>query len=151
MNKIVKKMALYSTVGVLGAFSLTGCRSSKVEIEKTTTTEDNNSQIETKYFDVGEHVFYKVFYVPEVHNNYTSYMEVSGSINVPTGYHIFDIEEQGQYQYKGDHFYMAFYINDVPVEAEGIYNEETESYEYSKPGTPVLDNTNEYEENEKTK
>ena len=46
---------------------------------------------------------------------------------------------------------MAFYVNDVPVEAEGIYNEETELYDYSKPGTPVLDNTNEYEEKEKTK
>ena len=151
MNKIVKKLALYSTVGVLGAFSVTGCCSSKVKIEKTTTTEENNTQTETKYFDVSEHVFYEVFYVPESYSNYTSYMEVSGSINVPTGYHIFDIEEQGQYKYNGDHFYMAFYVNDVPVEAEGIYNEETELYDYSKPGTPVLDNTNEYEEKEKTK
>lgn len=155
MNKVIKKLALYSTVGLLGTFSLTCCGSSYSESKKEVIVEEDNSskdeQVETKYFDVGEHVFYETLYVPGVRYNHTSFIEVSGSINVPTGYHIFDIEEQGQYQYGGDHFYMAFYVNDVPVEAEGIYNEETESYDYSNPGTPVLENTNELEENEKTR
>ena len=155
MNKVIKKLALYSTVGLLGTFSLTGCGSSDSESKKEVIVEEDNSskdeQVETKYFDVGEHVFYEALYVPEAHYNYTSFMGVSGSINVPTGYHIFDIEEQGQYKYGENHFYMAFYVNDVPVEAEGIYNEETESYDYSNPGTPVLENTNELEENEKTR
>lgn len=148
MNKLIKKLALYSTVGVLGAFSLTGCGSSNSESNEEVVTEEDNSnkdeQVETKYFDVGEHVFCQGFGVTDVDNP----EDLAVSINVPTGYHIFDVE---RYSYDGVMRYLAFYVNDVPVEVEAVYNEETETYDYSNPGTPVLENTNELEENEKTR
>lgn len=150
MNKLIKKLALYSTVGVVGAFSLAGCGSSNSESNEEVVTEEDNSnkdeQVETKYFDVGEHVFCQGFGVTTAY----SPEDLAVSINVPTGYHIFDVEEYGTY---GSEMlcYLAFYVNDVPVEVEAVYNEETETYDYSNPGTPVLENTNELEENEKTR
>ena len=150
MNKVIKKLALYSTVGLLGTFSLTGCGSSDSESKKEVIVEEDNSskdeQVETKYFDVGEHVFCQGFLVEWFYYDF----ENSGrSINVPTGYHIFDVEERDRIEDKI--YYMAFYVNDVPVEVEAVYNGETESYDYSNPGTPVLENITELEENEKTR
>ncbi len=150
MNKFIKKLALYSTVGLLGTFSLTGCGSSDSESKEEVIVEEDNSnkdeQVETKYFDVGEHVFCKGFLA---YLSYNGFENSGGSINIPTGYHIFDIEQQDA---GGDYiFYMVFYINDVPVKADVFYNERIGTYDYSNPGTPVLENTNKLEENEKTR
>ena len=64
-----------------------------------------------------------------------------GSVSIPEGYSVYDIENfTCPYRYGSETGgYDVWFLNDVPVEAEKVYNEVLEIYDYSEPGTPVLE------------
>lgn len=143
IKAITKNLAIFGLIGTLG-FSLSGCGSTtseysddnNVTVEIDSHSDENIS--ETKYFDVGEHLFFKRYYLGG-----TIYAEdiTGSSISIPEGYSVYDIEnfnqEYGRASQTGG--YDVWFLNDVPVEAEKVYNEVLEIYDYSEPGTPVLE------------
>lgn len=87
-------------------------------------------------------MFFKRYYLGE-----TLYIEdiTGGAVSIPEGYSVYDIEnfneEYGAASQTGG--YDVWFINDVPVEVEKVYNEVLDVYDYSEPGTPVLDKSEE--------
>ena len=85
---------------------------------------------ETKQFDVGKHMFYVRYAHPD------AYEDIGGSIEIPDGYEVFDIENV----INCHEVTAAFDVwdqNTVPVEVIEVYNEEIEDYDYSRFGTPI--------------
>ena len=85
---------------------------------------------ETKQFDVGKHMFYVRYAHPD------AYEDIGGSIEIPDGYEVFDIENV----INCHEVTAAFDVwdqNTVPVEVTAVYNEEIEDYDYSRFGTPI--------------
>ena len=64
-----------------------------------------------------------------------------GSVSIPEGYSVYDIENFNEESGRGSQTggYDVWFINDVPVEVEKVYNEIADIYDYSEPGTPVLE------------
>ena len=85
---------------------------------------------EIKQFDVGKHMFY-IRYAPA-----DAYKDVGGSIEIPDGYEVFDVENVAEF--KGKTVAVdVWYQNTVPVEVTAIYNESIRGYDYSQFGTPI--------------
>lgn len=85
---------------------------------------------EIKQFDVGKHMFY-IRYAPA-----DAYKDVGGSIEIPDGYEVFDVENVAEF--KGMTVaYDVWYQNTVPVEVTAVYNESIQGYDYSQFGTPI--------------
>lgn len=143
METITKKLAVFGLIGTLG-FSLPGCGSTTSEysdddnVAVETDSTDDEKASETKYFDVGEHLYFERYYLGR-----TIYAEniTGGSVSIPEGYSVYDIENfTYPYRYGSETGgYDVWFLNDVPVEAEKVYNEVLEIYDYSEPGTPVLE------------
>ena len=65
-----------------------------------------------------------------------SYKDVGGSIEIPEGYEVFDVENVAEF--KGMTVaYDVWYQNTVPVEVTAVYNESIQGYDYSQFGTPI--------------
>lgn len=140
MKSIVRDLAIFGLVGTLGCFSLTGCGASSDDTndqDKEATRQEVTAD-EEKYFDVGEHLFFERYSItdsadaPDV---------TGGSVSIPEGYSVYDIENFTRKYGRGSETggYDVWFINDVPVEVEKVYNEILEIYDYSEPGTPSLD------------
>lgn len=145
MKLIVKNLATFGLVGTLSCFSLAGCGASSDEtnINKEEKVSIETEEIdESKYFDVGEHLFFERYYL----TNYLDAEEITGgSISIPEGYSVYDIDNFSSKYRTGSETggYDVWFQNDVPVEATKVYNEVLEIYDYSKPGTPILENIEE--------
>ena len=94
MKTITKKLAVFGLIGTLG-FSLPGCGSTTSEysdddnVAVETDSTDDEKASETKYFDVGEHLYFERYYLGR-----TIYAEniTGGSVSIPEGYSVYDIE-----------------------------------------------------------
>lgn len=155
-NARIKKLAIYATTVTLSLATLTGCDKKDSEnTEKLYTTEPptaeeifrGNSAIEqlttdanqgaTKIFEPYEHLFY--VRVNNIDTAGWSEVVTGGSINIPEGYTVFEIEnfittEKYSSQTAG---YDIWYTNTVPVEVNAVYNESLEKYDYSHFGVPI--------------
>lgn len=118
--------------------TMMGCQeeSSKEEIVDSTerssyvTEGEVVEEGEIKQFDVGKHMFF-IRYAPV-----DSYKDVGGSIEIPEGYEVFDVENVAEF--KGMTVaYDVWYQNTVPVEVTAVYNESIQGYDYSQFGTPI--------------
>ncbi len=141
MKSIVKNLATFGLVGTLSCFPLAGCGASS---DETNINKEEKVSIETedidesKYFDAGEHLFFERYYL--------NAQEITGgSISIPERYSVYDIENFSSIYGKGYLYggYDVWFQNDVPVEAAKVYNKVFEIYDYSKPGTPILENIEE--------
>lgn len=143
METITKKLVVFGLIGTLG-FSLPGCGSTTSEysdddnVAVETDSTDDEKASETKYFDVGEHLYFERYYLGR-----TIYAEniTGGSVSIPEGYSVYDIENFNEESGRGSQTggYDVWFVNDVPVEVEKVYNEIADIYDYSEPGTPVLE------------
>lgn len=140
MKSIIKKLSLCATVGTLGMSSFVGCGHSEDTAKEEAVTEESSQEevTDTKYFDVGEHLFFERYYLT---SSADSQDIAGGSVSIPEGYSVYDIENFIRpYRYGSETGgYDVWFLNDVPVEAEKVYNEVLEIYDYSEPGTPVLE------------
>ncbi len=118
--------------------TMMGCQeeSSKEEIVDSTerssyvTEGEVVEEGEIKQFDVGKHMFF-IRYAPV-----DSYKDVGGSIEIPEGYEVFDVENVAEF--KGMTVaYDVWYQNTVPVEVTAVYNESIQGHDYSQFGTPI--------------
>lgn len=125
-------------VAVALSTTMMGCQeeSSKEEIVDSTerssyvTEGEVVEEGEIKQFDVGKHMFF-IRYAPV-----DSYKDVGGSIEIPEGYEVFDVENVAEF--KGMTVaYDVWYQNTVPVEVTAAYNESIQGYDYSQFGTPI--------------
>lgn len=117
MKLIVKNLATFGLVGTLSCFSLAGCGASS---DETNINKEEKVSIETEEI-------------------------TGGSISIPEGYSVYDIDNFSSKYRTGSETggYDVWFQNDVPVEATKVYNEVLEIYDYSKPGTPILENIEE--------
>lgn len=140
MKSIIKKLSLCATVGTLGMSSFVGCGHLEDTAKEEAVTEESSQEevTDTKYFDVGEHLFFERYYLT---SSVDSQDIAGGSLSIPEGYSVYDIENFIRlYRYGSETGgYDVWFLNDVPVEAEKVYNEALEIYDYSEPGTPVLE------------
>lgn len=129
-----EKMKSKKLLAVAVALSTTmmGCQEESSE-EETVDQQGSSSFViegevveegETKQFDVGKHMFF-VFY-----SNLFPSQGFRGDIEIPEGYEVFDVENEGG-------TYYVWYQNTVPVEVTAIYNKDTDRYDYSQFGTPI--------------
>jgi len=149
----IKKIAIYGTTAAIALATLTGCgeQTEKVE-ELTITTPPTEEEIfkenvateqlskeikqgDSKVFEPYQHLFYVRF------NSDTRYSEniTGGSIEIPTGYKVFEIENfntSNRYSSQTGG-YDVWFINEVPVEVNAVYNEFLEKYDYSRFGVPI--------------
>lgn len=142
MKAITKNLAVFGLASTLG-FSLSGCgvTSDSADVTKESSASEEIEDIdieESKYFDVGEHLFFERYYLASSVNSQDI---AGGSVSIPEGYSVYDIENfTYPYRYGSETGgYDVWFLNDVPVEAEKVYNEVLEIYDYSEPGTPVLE------------
>ena len=139
---IVKKLSLYATISTLGMSTFVGCGHSEDTNQEEVIAEESSKEqedvTEIKYFDVGEHLFFERYYLT---SSVDSQDIAGGSVSIPEGYSVYDIENFTRpYRYGSETGgYDVWFLNDVPVEAEKVYNEVLEIYDYSEPGTPVLE------------
>lgn len=135
-----EKMKSKKLLAVALALSTTmmGCQAESNK-EETVDQQESSSFVieggvaqegETKRFDVGKHMFF-IRYAPV-----DSYKDVGGSIEIPEGYEVFDVENVAEF--KGMTVaYDVWYQNTVSVEVTAVYNESIQGYDYSQFGTPI--------------
>lgn len=160
--KAIKKLAVFSTVGVLSMTSLTSC------LGKINTEEEPNQPPQTKEemfmentaleqlqeeakdgekraFEPYQHLFFiRVDLLLDSSESHAENLK-SGSINIPEGYKVFDIENFSERDGYGSQTrgYDIWFTNEVPVEVTATYNESYEKYDYSHFGIPVVEKVNE--------
>lgn len=148
-----KKMVSLALVLALGVGTLTGCGNKNAEIIEESTgaivaeetiAVSNNKNFQTfeeipesKEYEPYEHVFFQ---------RYNNYWDLNGgTIVIPDGYEMIDIKYYDQKTgYGAQSNYLDLWLtNTLKVVVEPLYNERTNTYDYSQPGTIVeLDETN---------
>lgn len=143
-----KKMMSLTMALVLGTMGLTGCSNNRMNIP-TEAVEVKTSKNLLEYYiekpksetkGPGEHVFFKRYYAPKIKkdeiNSMYIYKMVQGSIRVPYGYEILDINtisENNAYSNPSNGIDVWF-KNTERVIVEPVYNEKTGLYDYSDFG-----------------
>ena len=84
MKSIIKELSLYATAGTLGMFSFVGCGHSEDTAKEEAVTEESSQEevTDTKYFDVGEHLFFERYYLT---SSVDSQDIAGGSVSIPEG------------------------------------------------------------------
>ena len=145
--KSKKKALLLASIASLGI--LCGCGKEKhktIETEDGTYIEANGEYVrvntEPKRFESGTHVIYYVF--KNVGSFWTNNFNLKNGFGTlgdiipetPEGYRLLNISGLSDGSQGTDGLGFV-YINEVPVLAEGFFNEETGLVEYTQPGTVI--------------
>lgn len=165
--KNIKRLAIYSTIGVLALTNLTGCSgkakgdSEETVVEEELTEEEISNEFtaleqlqeevkegDTKTFEPYQHLFFIRVDLLGKNTNANNSIDIStGDINIPEGYKVFEIENfSSRYQkgtMGGTMGYDIWFTNEIPVEVTAIYNEPLKKYDYSHFGIPVVEKENE--------
>ena len=140
------KLAVYASMFVLSTSTLASCGSNDRQIAEEDKNnyrvkhEQNSNAVEgdKKVFEPYQHLFYV--------RNSTSNVEYSekvtgGSVNIPEGYTVLDIENFTELSGYGSQTggYDIWYTNTKTVEVSAVYNESIDGYDYSHFGTVIED------------
>lgn len=147
MNKLAKKIAVYATIGTIGAISLTGCgeksknaTGSAIEVDKDETKDssvaldaikDDVNKGDVREYEPYEHLF---------HVRYPVKLYIDGnSIKIPNGYEIYSINNVIQRAGAGstNYGYDIWFTNKDKVRVKAIYNKEMEKYDFSNFGEVI--------------
>lgn len=151
----VKKIAIYGTTAAIALATLTGCGEQTENVEELTITappteeeifkenvvteqlSEEIKQGDSKVFEPYQHLFYVRFNLDKL----TGLPDdiTGGSIEIPTGYKVFEIENfnvANRYASQTGG-YDVWFINEVPVEVNAVYNESLGKYDYSRFGVPI--------------